>query len=258
TVAQISALITNLRQGEIDKYSIGSILGAIAPRENSVDVARRIGEVAKGLPETRQARKEQEAHFKKLKQQGEFSRSIIRCAGSSAFVVDEFGPKETAKYLILTNTHVAGTKKYVTRRATGRRLINQAEVLIRHQDVDTDTEDVAMLAIEKTEVEKDLGAGEKLVRINMTPDFKEGELATLVSGAKNTISTGHLISLGNRVILLGAKSKGGDSGSPYLIKTKTGFSAVAVHARQGPIGMLLSPQVQVPDGENSSPFIIVT
>jgi len=38
-----------------------------------------------------------------------------------------------------------------------------------------------------------------------------------VSGSNGTISTGHAVVIGEKVLLLGASTREGDSGSPYLM-----------------------------------------
>ena len=68
---------------------------------------------------------------------------------------------------------------------------------------------------------------------------------TLVSGQNTTTSTGVLVGLFERdvVLLLGADTIPGDSGSPYLVQAGERVEAVGVNARAGAVGMLFTRSI---------------
>ncbi|MFC1594690.1 T9SS type A sorting domain-containing protein, partial [Candidatus Omnitrophota bacterium] len=231
---KIVSLEHTAREVMIDICNIRNILAAIVPLE---DVRDKIGELERlvgALPEIEASRSVLEGEMRSLKEQGEFSRRIVSVnKNGSGFVV----ARVHGYYVLLTNTHVvknikAGGAVLLQTNTYPRQYIGTAHVAIRNLQAAPEVEDIAMLVIRENEVE----AGD-LIPIPIKFALKGNILATLVSGFNKTVSSGRYVSVGLKAILLKALDKGGDSGSPYVVKAKDDYYAVAINQRAGPVGI---------------------
>ncbi len=278
-----SSLALTCRQAGVTERDIDLIINQIKSLgENGKEVTKRLQERITNRLKSRQARGVLEQEVRQAKNKKEFSRSIIRIVRDNDVEGSAFVIAETPDYyILLSNTHVAKDKKTVILTTNSELVraeefvvalnegIGKASVVLRHIEDLPVPEDIAIFAISKKEVERILGKGEKLKRINLISSFKEGEFATVVSGRNGTVSTGELVSIGSMVILLDSHVVGGDSGSPILIKTENGYSAVAVSAQGGDtevvgvIGVRITPKIikdmlAALEGKDTSSFKVVT
>ncbi|MFA6994739.1 MAG: 6-phosphogluconolactonase, partial [Candidatus Paceibacterota bacterium] len=152
----------------------------------------------------------------------------------------------------LSNTHVVGNAKEVTLFTTKGAEIGKAKVVIRNVNERPLIDDITILtiawddihsAVLKGVLEAD-GKERKLIPIGLYP-FKNKETAALVSGFRDTVSSGFLVRLADIVLLLGATAQEGDSGSPYLVQHQGVVYSIAINTRKKAIGMLLSPLVKL-------------
>ena len=139
----------------------------------------------------------------------------------------------------MTNAHVVKDKVKVTiftNRKKASQNLGEAEVVLRHKD-HSDFEishgDIALLVLKSSK---------PLVPLKLSHNFMNAGIATLVSGLNDNVSSGHLIRSKDAVLLLGAKTKYGDSGSPYLIMNPDGrgFRVAGINADISPSAVAIS------------------
>ncbi|MFA4998325.1 MAG: hypothetical protein WC513_09455, partial [Bacteroidales bacterium] len=219
-----------LPQALVPVVIIALIMGAVSGAE------------AHSMPNYARGKKAKtEESFRRARESGIFSRSIIRIRGDesqgSAYVVGEIGDY----YILLTGTHVIWEESDsgILLLTNAGEKIGVADVAICNKKQYSHVADLAILVIRK-----DWVYGGELVPIRVAPLVKEGEAATLVSGHNGTISSGSLISAGKTLILSGASAARGDSGSPCLRRTNSGeYRALATIVTNYPRGMLFRPEV---------------
>ncbi len=251
--SEISLLVRTLEE----KVSEGGIharfiLKVLSTQDDVKQISTTTREVADMLQGTEQARQAIEQEVKQKKAKARFLRSIVGVYGhsddkdrGSGFVAGQ----TKDYYLVFTNSHVVGQDKSVVLKTHTGEMIGEASVVVRYQNVLPDTADWAILAIGKKEVKERAAFVNRqdryLAPVKMLSKFEQGRVATLVSGLRATVSTGLLVAIGDAAILLGGVSLGGDSGSPYLVKSGNEYFAAAVAAkRAGPTGMLLTSRIR--------------
>lgn len=233
----LQSLIEFLQQTGINDIDINCILKIIAPQKHIKEIAVRLKSVGFKLPRARQRRIQIEMAITHARQEGKFSRSIVRFdGGGSGFVAGE----TKLYYILLTNSHIVTRRESIRVNAHAQlsEPIGIGTAVLWPENSEPETGDLALLVIEKEKVH-----GGELVPIKMVSEFDEGAIATLVSGDNDTISCGHIVRAGDALILLGAKSIPGDSGSPYLIKVNDEYLGIAVNRGAGLVGMLMSPNI---------------
>ncbi|MFH0940471.1 MAG: response regulator [Candidatus Omnitrophota bacterium] len=234
----IDSLIDLLHQYGLSHLKIREMLHTVAPREDIAGTVKKFYNILPEAPRKETMREALENEFKHLKNQEEFLFRIVSVVGGgSATAVYE----TDTHYLLLTNTHVVENHECVMlmTNETDPKEIGIANVIMRHKEVFFSPlrADLAIIAIEKQDLKV-----EKLVPLSFASEFKDGDLAVLVSGSKDTVSSGHLIGVQDMVILFGAEDENGDSGSPYLVKTKEGYRIIALEVMHGPAGTKIAPE----------------
>ncbi|RLJ01211.1 MAG: hypothetical protein DRP08_05835, partial [Candidatus Aenigmatarchaeota archaeon] len=228
TFQEIIRLSKMLEKAGVDPNAITFNLKQILYQNNN---PAQLTQVRINLEKKLSRGKKLEIQAKKEKQNGRFLRSILRIKKrGSTFVAG----KVKDWHILLTCTHVVyGIENVLLQTNTHlSKEIGIAKVLLHHLP-SSDRGDLAILVLRKEKVQD-----RKLLPIKIKLKFSEGELAVLVSGCNEIVSSGFLLPLkeGN-VILVEARSIPGDLGSPYLIWDGKEFKAVAVTAQNGPVGM---------------------
>ncbi len=246
TAALFNSIVRIFRKAGVGDYHIKAIFEAVITQSNPTELVRRLNNetVASNfvsLIETwKEVNKAVEDKDSKSQQRGAFSDQIVRVingkAIASAFVVHE----TKNYYILLSNSHVVENSEKVTLQTNKRQHIGSASVVMKNLDYGRSfsVRDIAILAIQKEGM-----PGKKLVPIKML-GFSQGEIATLVSGHRDNLSSGYLFPLGDVVMLIGGESLGGDSGAPYLVERNGTYHAVAINATASAIGMLMPDTVK--------------
>ena len=223
-----------LHRGGIDAPEIEGVLRRIVFEHALPSIARRLSDLVTNLPGAQATRVAFEEDVLSLRRAGQLQRSIVTLAGASGFIAAHLA----GYYVIVTNTHVVWfegdsiTVETSTFLPEPREHLGTASVVLRaYSGLPETGGDLAILLLSDQEVR-----GNPLIPMRMTDQIDEGQVAVVVSGSQDTISSGHLVSLGDDVIMLGAETRGGDSGSPYLVKTPDGYRVAAIHRAAGPLG----------------------
>jgi hypothetical protein len=226
--AALQSLGLSLRQAGIPEKAIHSILlktAEITAAETFDRQVERLKAAAHQLLTDRDRIRKLEEQMRQSLERKEFQRTLVNVNGASGIVAWE---TET-HYVIVTNDHVLSEQNDpvpVSANTPGREEIGFAIPVVRlrdHRSKVGDVRDIAFLVLKKEDVR-----GGRLLPIRWEVNPSEGELATLVSGAHQTVSSGILVQIGNIMVLLGAKIQDGDSGSTYVIDATSGNSAVGV------------------------------
>ena len=239
----LRGLADDLLISGLKEPAVFTLIKAIAKLEDRSTIMSALKKALLTLEESKQERAAVQREFIKRRQNGEFSRSILSVQSArgcgSAFVVGQVN----RYYILMSNSHVTGEAKYVLLRSSApdEEEVGTASVVLANRMNFPETGDLAILVIEAPNVR-----GRSLLPISIAGgNVTTGGHSTLASGQNATVSTGVVVSIqeNNVMILLGAQTIPGDSGSPYLVKTGEGYEAVAVNARIGALGMLLSRTV---------------
>lgn len=219
-----------------------SILTHISHLDNIGAVVEGIKSAVGDLEKSRELRKKSDSEFYKLKKKGEFERSIVSVCDEkgnpigSAWVLEE----NEESYSLVSNNHVIDEMNKVLLKTHTKEssIIGEAYVVYSYIQNRHGSKDMALLEIMKHEVK-----GGPLKPLKMLNKTLKAQQAVLVSGYDMNdscaVSSGELVLAGEFGVLIGAKSRPGNSGSPVLVKMKEGYRVVAIHVAAGPISILL-------------------
>ena len=228
-----------------DIYSVLYSVSTVSPIADMELVVNKLVSAILHLPETEEERKRINDKITKEKEQGLFSRSILQItsnymysgAKGTCFVAG----KIRGSYVIIATTHqvVKGDKYTLFTGTEPRDTIGTPFLVLQNIEDEPVIGDFSIFIIN----EKDVRGG-KLTPIDMVSGVKEGELSVMVSGSNDNVLTGHLIAIGDAVVLVGRdKAIPGDSGGPILVKKYKGYGVVGVLAKKGPVGMLFTSRI---------------
>ncbi len=224
-----------------------SILTSISHLDNIKSVIEKIKAAVSNLDNDKKARQKNNDELYNSKKQGRLERSIVAVCDEadkpigSAWVLEE----REESFTLLTNNHVIDGMTEVLLKTYNRtpKNIGKARVILSYMQDSLGRRDIAVLEIKKDEV-----AGAPLVPIKIASGLLKEQIATLVSGYdmddSYAVSSGQLVLAGEFGVLVGAKSRPGNSGSPVLVKTFGGYEAVAIHVAAGPISILLTESIR--------------
>lgn len=253
---QIRRKLITLRRDEFDReFHFRNLISTIQDFDK-LDVLDFIDNIDKRINDLDMEKvKKTEERVRDDLLKGVFDGSVLRVMnGNDQFYASAFVVSETTDYyIVLTNEHVA--RGVIDARRFDTSYDNSMYFIAQHDRSQytyqgkivgrSDNFDMAICLVPKKQ-HQDLNV--KLQPLPIKFDFNPNDLATIIRGFildKKSVFSGYPLKWDKHVFLLGAESKPGYSGSPYVqYNEKDGkYYAVAFHSQRGPRGCYFSSDI---------------